>query len=215
MSSEHLFFISLWLLCCGDHCCAGTSLGVSVPLFPASQQDTGVVSSPFAEGRCRSRKTELKRSALGGGWSYRPLFPALWTAGTRLRVSPAAAINTWCLWRPGPDAAYEGIFQVILEQLALHDDSCNLQMLRDLPGVMEELCDGGTKKYTPNLPGRSIPLVLLRHPFFFFGPGLLSLFYPFQFLLPSFLNAWLCNLSNEEGVVNFFFWCVISTNLQS
>lgn len=34
----------------------------------------------------------------------------------------------------------------MLEQLALHDDSCNLQMLRDLPEVMEELCDGVTQK---------------------------------------------------------------------
>lgn len=57
-----LFFISLWLFHCGDHSCAGTPLEVSVPISTDSQQVTGLVSSPFAEGRCRSRKTELKRS---------------------------------------------------------------------------------------------------------------------------------------------------------
>lgn len=76
-----LFFISVWLLHCRDLSCAGTSLDVSV-IFSASQEVTGVVLSPFAEGRCRGRKTGLKRSALGEGWSFLPLFPAPWTAGT-------------------------------------------------------------------------------------------------------------------------------------
>lgn len=53
-------------------------------------------------------------------------------------------------------------------------------------------------------------MVLLRHPFS--GPGLLSLFYHFQLLFSSFLNAWLCNVSNV-GFFNiflfFFFWCDI------
>lgn len=68
-----LFFISLWLLHCEDHSWAGTPPDVSVPIFTASQQVTGAVSSPSAEGRSTSRKTELKRSALGEGWSYQPL----------------------------------------------------------------------------------------------------------------------------------------------
>lgn len=80
-----LFSISLWLLHCGDLSCAGAPLDESVPIFTASQQVPGVVSPPFAESSCRSRKTELKRSALGEGWSYQPLFPAPWTAGSSLR----------------------------------------------------------------------------------------------------------------------------------
>lgn len=111
---------------------------------------------PFCRGQMQKQENWAEEISSGEGWSFWPLFAAPWRAGTWLRVSPAAAITTWCLWRPGPDAAWEGIFQIVLEQLALHDDSCNLQVLRDLPEVKEKLCDGGTKKKTtPNLPGEA------------------------------------------------------------
>ena len=88
------------------------------------------------------------------------------------------------------------------------DNGCNLQMLSDLPDVTQELCDGAQIQSTPNLPRRGISVVLLRHPFSSSGPGLLSLFYHFQLLFSSFLNAWLCNLSNVEVLISFFFVCV-------
>lgn len=64
---------------------------------------------------------------------------------------------------------------------------------------------------TPNLPRRGISVVLVRDPFSSSGSGLLSLFYHFQILFPSFLNALLCNLSNVEVFYLFvcFFMCDI------
>lgn len=59
---------------------------------------------------------------------------------------------------------------------------------------------------TPNLPRRGISVVLVRDPFSSSGSGFLSLFYHFQLLFPSFLNALLCNLSNMEI---FLFVCLV------
>lgn len=70
-------------------------------------------------------------------------------------------------------------------------------------------------QFTPNHPRRGIPVVLLRYPFSSFGPGFLSLFYHFQLRFPSFLNAWLCNLSNMGLLISLFVVVVLFTNLQS